>query len=66
MLPLPDSNGTGDVLVRDVAATAVELAYRTSCLGTSPIPAPTEGIGQPFVGRRRADRRSRRDAPGPS
>jgi hypothetical protein len=49
-LVLPDANGTGDVYVRDLAATAVALAYGTPCLGTSPIPAQAEGIGQPVLG----------------
>lgn len=47
---IPDGNGTSDVFVRDLAATAVATAYATPCLGTSPIPAQAEGIGQPFVG----------------
>ena len=47
---LPDTNGTVDIYVRDLAATAVALAYGTPCLGTSPIPAQAEGIGQPFLG----------------
>jgi hypothetical protein len=47
---IPDNNGTGDVFVRDLAATATATAYGTPCLGTSPIPAQAEGIGQPFVG----------------
>jgi len=47
---IPDTNGTADVFVRDLAATAVALAYGSSCGGTSPIPAQAEGIGQPFVG----------------
>jgi hypothetical protein len=49
-LVLPDLIGTGDVYVRDLAATAVALAYGNPCLGTSPIPAQAEGIGQPFLG----------------
>lgn len=47
---LPDTNGTADIYVRDLEATAVALAYGTPCLGTSPIPAQAEGIGQPFLG----------------
>jgi len=47
---IPDTNGTVDIFVRDLEATAVALAYGTSCLGTSSIPAQAEGIGQPFVG----------------
>ena len=49
-LVLPDGNGTSDVFVRDLAATAVALAYGSACNGTSPIPAQAEPIGQPFVG----------------
>lgn len=49
-LVLPDTNNTGDMFVRDLQATAVALAYGSSCAGTSPIPAQAEGIGQPFVG----------------
>lgn len=47
---LPDTNGSGDVFVRDLEATAVALAYGTSCPGTSPFGPQAEGIGQPFVG----------------
>lgn len=47
---LPDTNGTGDAFVRDLEATAVALAYGTSCRGTSPFGPQAEGIGQPFVG----------------
>jgi Tol biopolymer transport system component len=49
-LVIPDSNGTGDVFVRDLAALAVATAYGTPCPGASPIPSQAEGIGQPFVG----------------
>lgn len=45
-----DSNGTGDVFVRHLQATAVALAYGSSGAGTSPITAQAEGTGQPFVG----------------
>lgn len=49
-LVLPDASGTNDVLVRDLGATAVGLAYGSACSGTSPIPVQAEPIGQPFVG----------------
>jgi Tol biopolymer transport system component len=48
-LVIPDNTG-GDVFVRDLAATATALGYGTPCVGTSPIPAQAEGMGQPFVG----------------
>lgn len=47
---LPDTNGTGDIYVRDLEAIAVATAYGTSCRGTSPRGPQAEGIGQPFVG----------------
>jgi hypothetical protein len=47
---LPDTNGTVDIFVRDLEATAVALAYGTGCRGTSPIGPQAEGIGQPFLG----------------
>lgn len=47
---LPDTNGTADIFVRDLEATAVALAYGTSCRGTSPFGPQAEGVGQPFVG----------------
>ena len=47
---LPDTNGTVDIFVRDLEATAVALAYGSGCRGTSPFGPQAEGIGQPFVG----------------
>lgn len=47
---LPDTNGTVDIFVRDLEATAVALAYGTICRGTSPFGPQAEGIGQPFIG----------------
>ncbi|MBL8755442.1 MAG: calcium-binding protein [Planctomycetes bacterium] len=47
---IPDGNGTGDALVRDLTATAVALAYGVPCAGTSPLPAQAEGVGQPTLG----------------
>ncbi|MEO6594962.1 MAG: calcium-binding protein [Planctomycetota bacterium] len=49
-ITLPDTNGTSDTYLRDLAAIAVATAYGTPCLGTSTFPAQAEGIGQPFVG----------------
>lgn len=49
-ITLPSIFNIGGMFVRDLQATAVALAYGSSCPGTSPIPAQAEGTGQPFVG----------------